>query len=155
MYIYVNIYIHIYTYIYTYIYIYIYIYMYKYKYINIYIYVYTGKPGLYVAHGGFELVAQKTAKNRGDVYSSILIVWGLEPYNPDDSMLGVGGALVLTKKIQPGSENEVLSKECMQYYTNQRYLQYRVGYSRESWSSGKHWEAWEILTLVSSNSTPA
>jgi len=76
--------------------------------------------------GGFELVAQKTAKNRGDVYSSILIVWGLEPYNPDDSMSGVGGVLVLTKKFQPGSENEVLSKECMQYYTNQRYLQYRV-----------------------------
>ena len=41
-------------------------------------------------------------------------------------MSGVGGALVLTKKIQPGSENEVLSKECMQYFTNQRYLQYRV-----------------------------
>jgi len=33
---------------------------------------------------GFELVAQHTAKNRDDVYSSILIIWGLEPYNPDD-----------------------------------------------------------------------
>jgi len=63
--------------------------------------------------GGFELVVQKTAKSRGDVYSSILSVWGLEPYNPDDSMPGVGGPLVLIKIIQSGSENEVLSKECM------------------------------------------
>jgi len=76
--------------------------------------------------GGFELVAQKTAKNRGDLYSSTQIVWGLEPYNMDDSMPGVGGALVLTKTFQSGSENDVLSKECMQFYTNQRYLQYRV-----------------------------
>jgi len=69
--------------------------------------------------GGFEFVAQKTAKNRGDVYFLIPIVWGLEPYNPDDSMPGVGGVLVLTKIFQPGSENDLLSKECMQYYTNQ------------------------------------
>ena len=76
--------------------------------------------------GGFELVAQKTAKNRGDLYSSTQIVWGLEPYNMDDSIPGVGGALVHTKTFQHGSEHDVLSKECMQYYTNQRYLQYRV-----------------------------
>jgi len=78
--------------------------------------------------GGFELVAQKTAKAKGDasVYSSILLVWGLEPYNPDNSAPDVGGALVFTKIFEPRSEHDPLSKECMQYYTNRRYLQYRV-----------------------------
>jgi len=94
--------------------------------------------------GGFELVAQKTAENRGDLYSSSQIVWGLEPYNLDDSMPGVGGALVLTKKFQPGSENDVLSNEFMQYYTNQRYLQYRVfkgvvAFGQTPGGMGRHW----------------